>query len=98
MKSIILSTALAMTMMFGVAGVVGCSGGGGKTCKALAKKLCDGKDEAMCKKTAAWLDKQMTGPDGKKLSSSEANAGCKMILEDDRALNSYKKQVAKKVK
>ncbi len=94
MKTIIISTTLAFAMLFGT---VGCSKGG-KSCKALSSKLCDGKDDAYCKKTSDWLDKQMTGPDGKKLSSSEADKGCKMILDDDRALAAYKKQVERKVK
>ena len=95
MKSIILSTALAMTMMFGSAAIVGCSKGGGDNCKALAKKICDGKDDAYCKKAEVWVMKQMDGPDGKPLSKSQASEGCKMIKNDDKVLSLYKKKAEK---
>jgi hypothetical protein len=67
---------------------------GGDSCEALNKKLCAGKDDAACKKTRAWLDSEMTGPDGKKLSSSESSEACKMILDDKDALEAYVKQAA----
>ena len=78
-------------------GLAAC-GGGGNSCDTLAKKLCEGKDEATCKKTKAWLDSELTGPNGEKLSSSEAAQGCKMILDDKDALEAYKAQAQEKVK
>jgi hypothetical protein len=72
--------------------------GGGNSCDSLAKKLCAGKDDATCTKTRAWLDSELTGPDGKKLSDSEASEGCKLILDDHDALDAYTKQAADKVK
>lgn len=75
-----------------------CGGGGGNSCDALAKKLCDGKDEATCKKVKTWLDSEMTGPDGKKLSSSESSAACKMIMDDKDVLELYKGQAEENAK
>ena len=73
-------------------------GGGGNACDQLAKKLCEGKDDATCKKTKAWLDSEMTGPNDEKLSASESSTACKMILDDKDALQAYKDQAAEKVK
>ena len=78
-------------------GLAAC-GGGGNSCDTLAKKLCEGKDDATCTKTKAWLDSEMTGPNGEKLSSGEAAQACKMILDDKDALAAYKQQAADKVK
>jgi hypothetical protein len=75
-----------------------CGGGGGNSCDALAKKLCAGKDDATCKKTKAWLDSEMTGPNDEKLSSAESGAACKMIMDDKAALQAYTDQANEKVK
>ncbi|MGE5181881.1 MAG: hypothetical protein ACM31C_07455 [Acidobacteriota bacterium] len=77
--------------------LAGC-GGGGSNCDKLAKKLCEGKDAATCAKVKTWLDGELTGPDHKKLSESEASEGCKMILDDKDALAAYQKQAADKAK
>lgn len=95
MNKLFIGTAMTFSLLFGT---VACGGGGGGSCKTLANKLCEGKDKAHCEKTAKWLDSQMTGPDGKKLSSKEANEGCKMIMGDKDSLAAYKKQAEKKVK
>jgi hypothetical protein len=87
-------TTLSITLALGLAAC----GGGGSSCDNLAKKLCEGKDDATCKKTRTWLDSEMTGPKGEKLSSSESNEACKMILDDADALAAYKGQAAEKVK
>jgi hypothetical protein len=73
-------------------------GGGGNSCDQLAKKLCNGKDEATCKKTKEWLDSEMTGPDGKKLSSSDSNLACKLILDDKDAVEAYQSMASEKIK
>jgi len=88
---------IASLLAVGLALTLGACGGG-NSCDKLAAKLCDGKDEATCKKTRAWLDSEMTGPDGKKLADSEASAACGMILDDTAALEAYKAQAAVKVK
>jgi hypothetical protein len=85
----------ALALSFSL-GLTGC--GHGNSCDALAKKLCEGKDDATCTKTKAWLDSQMTGPKGEKLSSGEAAEACKMIADDKDALEAYKKQAADKAK
>jgi hypothetical protein len=72
--------------------------GGGSSCDSLAKKLCEGQDEATCKKTREWLDSEMTGPHHEKLSSGEAAEVCKMILDDKEALGAYTKQASEKAK
>ena len=69
----------------------------GNSCDQLAKKICEGKDEATCKKTKEWLDKEMTGPDGEKLSSSESAAACKMIMDDKEVMGLYKEHALESV-
>jgi hypothetical protein len=56
--------------------------GCGSDCDKLTKKMCEGQDEATCTAIKAWWESELTGPDGKKLSSDEAEVGCKMILDD----------------
>lgn len=65
--------------------VAGCS----NNCDDLKKKLCEGQDEASCTAMKKWFDAQMEGPDGKQLSSDEAEVACKMIMNDDRSMKSY---------
>jgi hypothetical protein len=83
-----------LSLSFGLAAC----GGSDNTCDQLAKKLCSGKDDATCKKTKAWLDSEMTGPDGKKLSSSDSNLACKMILDDKDAVAGYQEMANEAVK
>lgn len=70
----------------------------GNACDKLADKLCDGKDDATCKKIKTWLDSEMTGPNKEKLSSDQASLGCSMILDDKDALEAYKKEAETKAK
>jgi hypothetical protein len=72
-------------------------GSDGNSCDQLAKKICEGKDEATCKKTKEWLAKEMTGPDGEKLSSGESAAACKMIMDDKEVLGLYKEHALESV-
>jgi len=71
-----------------------CGGGGGGACDDLNKKICEGKDGAYCKQTREWLDKEMTGPDGEKLSSSESDLACKMIGSDKDVIDAYRSKAA----
>jgi hypothetical protein len=72
--------------------------GCGSDCDKLKKKLCEGQDEATCTAMKKWFDDQMEGPDGKKLSSDEAEVGCKMIMSDDRSMKAYVENAVEKNK
>lgn len=93
MKTLMLTLSLALGLSF----TATACGGGGNACDDLAKKICDGKDEAYCKKTKEWLDKEMVGPDDKKLSGDEANMACKMIGESKEVVTAYKNQAAREL-
>ena len=71
-----------------------CGGGGGGACDDLNKKICEGKDGAYCKQTRTWLDKEMTGPDGEKMSSDESNLACKMIGADKESIDAFRSKAA----
>lgn len=92
------SMLLILSLSSGLGVSLTACGGGGSPCDKLAKALCDGKDDATCKKTKAWLDSEMTGPSGEKLSQGQADLACKMILDDKDSLAAYKKQAAEKAK
>jgi hypothetical protein len=77
-------------------GSIACSGDE-DSCAQLAKKLCDGEDEAYCKKAQAWLDKEMVGPDGKKLDKKKAATGCSLIMGDDAVTQAYVAQAKKEL-
>lgn len=83
----------SLTLALGLA-LTACGGGGGSACDDLNKKICEGKDSAYCKQTRDWLDKEMTGPDGEKLSSSESDLACKMIGEDKDIIDAYRSKAA----
>jgi hypothetical protein len=91
-------TKILATLSLGLTLALGACGGSSDSCDALAKKLCAGKDAETCKKTKAWLDSEMTGPDDKKLSSSEAGMACKMIMDDKDSLAAYTEQAAEHTK
>lgn len=86
---------VSLSLGFGVS-LTACSKS--SPCDKLAKALCDGKDDATCKKTKAWLDSEMTGPNGEKLSQGQSDLACKMILDDKDSLAAYKQQASEKVK
>jgi hypothetical protein len=69
--------------------LVGCGGGGGKACEELKTKACDGLDAAACGK---WFDEYIRkGPSkDEKLSDEQANVGCKMVLDEPKAVEGYK--------
>jgi hypothetical protein len=94
MKTLIRTLGLATVLAFGAAA---CGGSSGAECDALAKKICDGKDEAYCKKARAWIDKEMVGPDGEKMSSEQTNMACKLIGEDKDVVAAYKRQAQKEL-
>lgn len=93
MKTLMLTLSLALGLSF----TATACGGGGSACDDLAKKICDGKDDAYCKKARTWLDKEMVGPDDEKLTSDEANMACKMIGESNEVVTAYKNQAAKEL-
>ena len=93
-----LSTMMILSVSLGLGLGLAACGKSASSCDTLAKKLCEGKDDATCQKTKAWLDSELTGPNGEKLSASEAAEGCKMILDDKDALEAYKTQASNKVK
>jgi len=84
--------------MIAIAFVSFLGAGCGSDCDKLKKKLCEGQDDATCKAMKTWFDAQMEGPDGKKLSSDEAEVGCKMIMSDDRAMKAYLENAIEKNK
>jgi len=88
MKKLLVSLSLTLGM------VLSACGGGGNACDDLNKKICDGKDSSYCKKSREWLDKEMTGPDGEKLSSKEADMACKLIGEDKDVIGAYRAKAA----
>jgi hypothetical protein len=94
MKTLMMTLSLALGLSFAV---TACGGGGGNACDDLAKKICEGKDDAYCKKARTWLDKEMVGPDDEKLSSDESNMACKMIAESKEVVTAYKNQAAKEL-
>jgi hypothetical protein len=90
MKTLITTITLSLGITLAACG----GSGGGNACEDLNKKICDGKGDAYCKQTAAWLDKEMTGPDGEKMSSSEKNMACKLIGSDKEVIDAYKNQAS----
>ncbi len=72
-----LRTAMCL-LMLGLFTTAAC---GGSDCATIEKKLCEGKDEAFCKKAKEWLHSQ-EGPDGKPMKKSEINLFCKMMDGD----------------
>ena len=94
MKTLLLNVCLATGLALSA---VACGGGSGAECDSLAKKICDGKDDAFCKKTREWVKKEMTGPDGKPLNDAQADMACKMIGEDADVLAAYRKQAEREI-
>jgi hypothetical protein len=86
----------SLTLALGLA-LSACGGGGGNACDDLNKKICAGKDDAYCKKTREWLAKEMTGPDGEKMSSSESDLACKLIGSDKDIIEAYRSQAAQEL-
>lgn len=63
--------------------------GGGDACDQLAKELC--KDSGVaCDKAKTWLDGQLVGPKGDKMSSTERATACKMVADDKEAVAAFK--------
>ena len=79
---------LVLTFALGLAS----SGCGNKACGELRDKICAGKDKATCEKVKAWIDSEMTGPDKKPLDADQADTVCKMILDDSKALDAWKRR------
>ena len=90
----LLST-LALT--FGLMAATAC-GGDSDHCASLTKKICEGKDDAYCKKAGEWLKKELVGPDGEKFNSKETNMACKMLSEDADVLKAYRLQAESAIK
>src|SRR5262245_31558677 len=84
----------SLTLVLGLSLAACGSKGGGGACDDLNKKICDGKDAAYCKKTAEWLDKEMTGPNGEKMSSTEKNLACTMVGSDKDVIEAYRNEAA----
>ena len=93
MKTLFTSLTLALGLALTACG----GGGGGGACEDLNKKICEGKDDAYCKKTREWLDKEMTGPDGEKMSSTEKNLACQLIGGDKDVIDAYRGEAAKEL-
>ena len=66
-------------------------------CEKLAKTICEGKDDAYCEKARKWVDKEMVGPDGKKMNGAQSNMACKMIVEDSQIAGLYKANAAEEL-
>jgi len=93
MKTLLVNLTLALSLAFAAAGC----GKDDKACDTLANKICDGKGDDYCKKTKAWLDKELVGPDGEKMSGNETGMACKMIMDDKEALAAYRNQAKREL-
>ena len=58
------------------------------SCARLRQALCD-RSGVSCAAVGAWLDDQMIGPDGEKLSGERSARACDLILDSGDALTSY---------
>ncbi|HTM20542.1 MAG TPA: hypothetical protein VL172_08545 [Kofleriaceae bacterium] len=85
---------VSLSLTLGLALTACGSKGGGSACEDLNKKICDGKDAAYCQKSRDWLDKELTGPNGETMSSSEKDMACKLVGSDKDVIDAYRNQAA----
>jgi hypothetical protein len=79
-----------LAVLFGFT-MVGCS----SPCDTMAKKVCGDPSSASCK---SFMDKELRGPNGKRMTGAQGKAACKMIVDDDKVLGLYKKRYESKYK
>ena len=89
MRTFVMSAILASAL-------VGC---GNHKCDELKTKLCEGLDEGTCKMIKDLFDKSLEkGPTGEKMSDGEKDLGCKVILDDEKTLELYRKTMKERAK
>jgi len=67
-------------------------------CDALAARICEGQDRGYCLQARAFLDRELTGPDGQPLTGRSRREGCRLILTDSKVLGAYAREAARRIK
>ncbi len=67
-------------------------------CDTLTARICEGQDRGYCVQTRAFLDRELTGPDGRVLTGVSRSEGCRLILADQQVLGAYAREAARRIR
>ncbi|MFH2009073.1 MAG: hypothetical protein ABI333_20960 [bacterium] len=67
-------------------------------CAQLAARICAGRDAAYCVRAGAFLDRELTGPGGERLTGPERHSGCRLILSDGEVVGAYARQAERSIR
>lgn len=93
MTRIALACFVLLTVVFGVA----CEKRP-DPCDTLAARICEGQDRGYCLQARAFLNRELTGPDGQPLTGRSRREGCRLILADHQVLGAYTREAARRIK
>lgn len=66
-------------------------------CDTLTRRLCEGQDRGYCLQARAFMDRELTGPDGRALTGQSRREGCRVILSDPKVLGAYAREAARRI-
>ena len=66
-------------------------------CDTLTARICEGKDRAYCLQARSFLNRELTGADGRQLTGRSRREGCRLILADPKVLGAYAREAARRI-
>ena len=66
-------------------------------CDTLTARICEGQDRGYCLQSRAFLNRELIGPDGKRLEGRSRREGCRLILADPKVLGAYAREAARQI-
>ena len=67
-------------------------------CDTLTARICEGKDRGYCLQARVFMNRELSGPDGKPLTGRSRREGCRLILGDRQVLGAYSREAARRIK
>ena len=90
--------ALTLTVILGFASLGGGCSRTPDPCARLAARICAGKDAAFCARAKVFLNRELTGPNGERLTGMERRSGCSLILGDRKVVDAYARQAERSIR
>ncbi len=66
-------------------------------CDTLTARLCEGQDRGYCLQARAFMNRELIGPDGRRLEGRSRREGCRLILTDSKVLGAYAREAARRI-